>query len=447
MRVRMEAWEDDRNCRLRRRVVNDSALARRDASCIKDIMPQIHPTLTLDPNVNKESIAQLADKPVLVPGLYVHIPFCFHKCHYCDFYSITAQTPERMERFVSLLLREARMWKEHSPATVRPRTVFFGGGTPSLLPLENMRSLLRGLREIFDLSNCNEWTVEANPATVNLEYCQMLRDEGVNRMSFGAQSFDRAELAMLERHHDPDDLPRSVELARSAGFERLNVDLIFGIPGQSMDSWSRSLEQAIALGLEHMSCYGLTYEPNTPMGVKKRLGVIQAVEEELELEMLRHVRKRLAEAGLPAYEISNYARPGAECRHNLLYWAGDDYAALGPSGASHIQGRRWRNRPHLGQWEAAIENGAIPAIDVENLSNLQRAGELAMLMLRTTRGIIWDDFTARTGLDARVNFARQIEELSKMGLLDRDTASVRLSAKGLAVGDSVAAEFVISTDR
>src|SRR3954468_1325401 len=163
-----------------------------------------------------------------IPGLYVHVPFCFHKCHYCDFYSITRQTPQPMTRFVDLMLREADMWADRN---VSPRTVFFGGGTPSLLPIDQMRRLIAGLRERFDFSALNEWTVEVNPATASLEYCQMLRDSGVDRLSFGGQSFDRDELKTLERHHDPDDVSRSIDLSRAAGFTRLNVDLIYAIPG------------------------------------------------------------------------------------------------------------------------------------------------------------------------------------------------------------------------
>src|SRR5215213_342564 len=184
-----------------------------------------------------------------VEGLYVHVPFCFHKCHYCDFYSITRQSAERMSRYVDLLLREARGWVA-GPAKIEPKTVFFGGGTPSLLPLEEMRRLIEGLRGIFDLSRVNEWTIECNPATVSGEYLAMLRESGVDRLSFGAQSFDRAELAILERHHEPEDVKKSVQLAREAGFERLNVDLIYAIPGQEPSSWAMSLEEAIALSTE-----------------------------------------------------------------------------------------------------------------------------------------------------------------------------------------------------
>src|SRR5688500_15469574 len=257
-----------------------------------------------------------------VRGLYVHIPFCFHKCHYCDFYSITRQTDDRMARFVDLVLAEADLWmsarRRFEP--VAPRTVFFGGGTPSLLPLAEMSRLLAGLHRRFDFSRLEEWTIEANPATVRDDYCRMLRESGVDRLSFGAQSFRRDELAALERHHDPDDVPRSLAAARAAGFARLNLDLIYAIPGQTMESWSQSLESAVALGTSHLSCYGLTYESTPPMAVRKRLGQFLALDEEPELQMFHHTRTRLPPAGLPPYEISNFAAPGQQCLHNLVYW-------------------------------------------------------------------------------------------------------------------------------
>ena len=389
-------------------------------------------------------------EPALLPAtqveaLYVHVPFCFRKCHYCDFYSISRQTPERMERFVDLILREAQAWTR-PPATLHPKTIFFGGGTPTLLPLDAMSRLLVGLRERFDFADVAEWTIEANPATVTLEYCQMLRAAGVDRLSFGAQSFDPRELKVLERHHDPDDVPRSVAIARQAGFTRLNLDLIFAIPGQDLSSWSDSLERAIALNTPHISCYGLTFEPNTPIAVKKRLGIMRPVEESLELDMLRHTRARLAALGRPPYEVSNFATPGEECRHNLVYWTGGNYIGLGPSAASHIEGWRWRNRPHLGEWERAVESDVIPAIDVETLSPLRRAGELAMLLLRLTRGLNYADFADRTGFDARALWADQIRRFTRAGLLDCDDLGFRLTERGLAVADALAAEFIDPRD-
>ena len=380
--------------------------------------------------------------PGEVEGLYVHVPFCFHKCHYCDFYSITRQSEQRMGRFVELVLAEADGWAGVDTLQVRPRTVFFGGGTPSLLPLPLMDRLLQGLRRRIDFSGVAEWTVEVNPATATEGYCRMLREHGVDRLSFGAQSFRPGELQTLERHHDPADVPRSLTAARAAGFRRLNVDLIYGIPGQDLAAWDESLTAALELGTTHLSCYGLTYEPNTPIAVKKRLGLLRPVEEDIELGMLRHTRERLTAAGLAPYEISNYAKNGEECRHNLVYWTGGNYVGLGPSAASHVRGWRWRSRPHLGEWEDAVGAGALPAVDVEHLTPARRAGELAMLMLRLSDGIRFTDFAARTGTDARTLFAEPLDRLSRLGLVHVGTDAVRLSDSGLAVADAVAAEFL-----
>jgi oxygen-independent coproporphyrinogen-3 oxidase len=381
--------------------------------------------------------------PAAVQSLYVHVPFCFHKCHYCDFYSITRQGTDRMEQFVDLMLREAERWlRSDVGRAAKPTTVFFGGGTPTLLPEDLMSRLLAGLRERFDLSHVNEWTVEANPATVDVNYLSMLRANGVDRLSFGAQSFDRRELATLERHHDPDDVPRSIAAARSAGFSRINVDLIYAIPCQDLASWSRSLDAAIAMKTPHISAYNLTYEPNTPMAVKKRLGHFEPVAEDVELAMLHHARERLAREGYEAYEVSNYALAGEPCRHNLVYWTGGNYIGLGPSAASHVEGWRWRNRPHLGEWERAVSSDSLPAADVEQLSPAQRAGELAMLMLRLARGIEFDHFLRRTGHHPRELFHDQLDRLVPAGLIAVSERSVTLTERGIDVADAIAAEFL-----
>jgi oxygen-independent coproporphyrinogen-3 oxidase len=374
-------------------------------------------------------------------GLYVHVPFCFHKCHYCDFYSITRQTPERMERFVDLLLAEADVWRDGGPA-VKPRTIFFGGGTPSLLPAGAMARLIAGLRERFDFSALDEFTVEVNPATADLGYLRMLRASAVDRISLGAQSFDLAELQTLERHHHPDDVARGVSLAREAGFVRINLDLIYAIPGQSLESWHRSLEAALAIGTTHLSCYALTYEPNTPMAVKKRLGTIRAVDESLELEMLRSTRSILRERGLPAYEISNHARPGEECRHNLMYWRGGSYLGLGPSAASHAHGMRFRNRPHLREWELAVEAGQLPAIDVETLSPERRAGERMWTGLRLAAGADVADIASQTGVDPLAQWRAELGELQSIGMVEINGGRVTLTERGVDVADAVAARFM-----
>lgn len=408
-------------------------------------------TLSVAPNTPVATLRP-GDLPNVreVEGLYLHVPFCFHKCHYCDFYSITRQSPQRMEQYVDRVLREADLWAASTAAggpVLRPRTIFFGGGTPTLLPVVQMHKLIAGIKQRFDFSAVEEWTVEANPKTIDAEYCRVLRDAGVDRISFGAQSFDQAELAMLERHHAPDDVRASVEIARNAGFKRLNIDLIYAIPGQDLSSWQRSLESALRLGTDHISCYALTYEPNTPMAVRKRLGEFAAAEESLELSMLRHARTRLREAGLPPYEISNYAEAGQKCLHNLMYWTGGNYIGLGPSAASHVSGWRWKNRPHLGEWEQATDAHNLPAADVEQLPPFRRAAERIMLQLRLTQGVEYDEFAEYTGYEARDAFADPLARLSKLGLIESDANGFRVSEAGVPVADAIAAEFLACEER
>jgi oxygen-independent coproporphyrinogen-3 oxidase len=380
--------------------------------------------------------------PAQIAGLYIHVPFCFHKCHYCDFYSITRQTPDRMHRFVDLLLAEADQWSAGLSLPFAPTTLFMGGGTPSLLPLEMMDRLLAGLGKRFDLSKVTEWTAEANPATVTLDYCRMLRENGVDRLSFGAQSFNSAELKMLERHHNPDDVFASVAMARKAGFNRLNLDLIFAIPGQDLTSWKSSLNAALELKTTHLSCYALTFEPNTPIAVRRRMGQLKSLADDIELQMLFHTRDQMQSQGIPAYEISNFAAPGQECRHNLNYWTGGNYIGLGPSAASHVDGHRWKNRPHLGEWETAVAENSLPAMELEILTPSQRAGELAMLMLRLEKGLDLDFATQRVGIDTAKEFAATIERLAKLNLIEQTGNHVRLTHSGIAIADAIAGEFV-----
>lgn len=386
--------------------------------------------------------------PSMIPAarmdaLYVHIPFCFHKCHYCDFYSITRQTPERMERFVDLLLAEADLWTRDRDR-ITPRTVFFGGGTPSLLPRDAMRRLIEGLRQRFDCSRIEEWTIEINPATADLDYLRMLHAMGVDRLSFGAQSFNRAELALLERHHDPTDVARSIDLARNAGFARLNIDLIYAIPGQTLESWEQTLQLATELQTDHISCYGLTYEPNTPIAVRKRLGQFTPATDELELEMFATARYTLGAHGIEWYEISNYARAGQECLHNLVYWRGGNYIGLGPSAASHVEGHRFKNLPHLGEWETAVPSGDLPVIEHELLAPAQRASERIMLELRLRAGVRFADLSCYDGFDARLRYADVLQRLSSLRLIICSEDGFRLTDAGLNVADAVAGEFAIA---
>lgn len=377
-------------------------------------------------------------------GLYVHVPFCTSKCGYCDFYSHPAQ-PESFAPLVDALLIELECAVLRRD--VRVETIFVGGGTPTVLPLDQLERLLGRLHEIARRDASVEFTIEANPATVDSAKAALLRDCGVDRVSMGAQSFNPRELAVLDRRHKPDDVPASLEILRQAGLSRFNLDLIFGIPGQTLESWLHSLRAAVDLEPEHLSCYGLTYEPGTPLHHRQARGQISALDEDLERDMFLATAETLGRAGYRQYEISNYARAGFECRHNLRYWQNLPGVGIGPSAASYWQGRRWRNIPDTAEYVRRMIQRGSPAVDFETLSPLERAGETAMLSLRLLDGIDCDAFRQTTGYDPTDLFADVIRKHTDGGLLTVGNGRIALSPRGLLVGDAVMADFLLGSDR
>ena len=328
-----------------------------------------------------------------VASLYIHVPFCSHKCHYCDFYSLV-DTRDRQAVFVDRLARELEgvaPWFAGVPL----RTVFVGGGTPSLLRIDLWERLLGLLHRCFDTgaidSGEGEFTVECNPETASEGLMAVLAAGGVNRVSIGAQSFESRHLRMLERRHDPENVARAVEAARRAGIAKQSVDLIFGVPGQTMKEWERDLDRAVGLGTTHLSCYALTYEPNTAMTARMRRGEFEPIDEETEAEMMRWTAERLRGARLARYEVSNFASPGAECRHNLAYWRQEQWIGVGPSAASHVLdpvggSRRWRNVPRLDDYLGS--NGALgPVVDAEGPDPRRLLAERLMTGVRVAEGV------------------------------------------------------------
>ena len=382
---------------------------------------------------------------VVVPSLYVHVPFCLRKCSYCDFYSLGGQTETAslMEDYVEAVLAEIHMWSSGrlGPA-LAPETIYFGGGTPTMLPAGQMRRLLDGVRRRVDLSRLREWTVECNPATADAGYLTMMRNCGVDRLSIGAQSFNESELKLLGRAHSAEDITHTVAAARAAGFARLSIDLIYAIPGQTAGSWLANLEAACAAGTGHISCYALTLEGDTPLRRLVESGALRACDEDAELAMLRQTRRFLSSRGYNAYEISNYARLGDECLHNLHCWQGGDYIGVGPAAASHIEGRRWRNVPDLDAWQTAIACGRLPATEYEELTPLQRAGELAMLQLRLAEGVNYERVARRTGIDVRSLWSGTVAQLVHNGLARASSAGFRLTDRGVEVADEIARIFL-----
>jgi oxygen-independent coproporphyrinogen-3 oxidase len=368
------------------------------------------------------------------------VPFCLHKCHYCDFYSLVETGPEsRQPAFTDRLIEEIRA---AGPWLGGPlETIFVGGGTPTLLEPDLWSRLLAAIRADLDLRPGYEFTVEANPDTLSPDLLEVLAAGGVNRLSMGAQSFDPALLKTLERTHDPANVRRGVELARSAGITNINLDLIFGIPGQRPEGWATDLDAVLALEPTHLSCYNLTYEPNTPLAAKLRRGAIQRVEEDLEAEMYEATIDRLARAGFEHYEISNWARPGRACRHNLLYWRNRSWWPLGPGAAGHVDGVRWKNAPRLGEY---LRVRPLPPItEVEQLDPDGRIGEILMLGLRLLEGIGLDRLESLLAAGDRGQARRlAVERHTAAGLLEQPDGRLRFTRAGLLLADTVLADLL-----
>lgn len=369
-------------------------------------------------------------------SLYMHVPFCVHKCHYCDFYSIV-DSQDRQSVFVDRLIRELHASRDMFSVPIR--TIFVGGGTPTLLHPSLWQTLGDALHQSIQLADEYEFTIEANPETVTPELVRALVAVGVNRASIGAQSFNQAHLNMLERQHDPRNVQRSVEYFRAAGITNINLDLIFGIPGQSLSDWQHDLDCVLALQPTHMSCYGLTYEPNTAMTQRLKQGQFQRIDEALEADMYECTMHTLAAAGFEQYEISNWSQHGRRCQHNLAYWTNENWWAVGPSASGHMNGLRWKIVSRLGEYlEAPAPNDLPPIIDVERVDADSRAGEALMLRMRLLDGV------PAARLEALLNDARRsaIARHTASGLLESDERGVRLTPRGLLLADSVLADLI-----
>lgn len=408
-----------------------------------------------------------------VHSLYIHIPFCFHKCHYCDFYSFV-DNRDQQPAFVDRLERELTALGR---ATGRPalRTIFVGGGTPSLLRVELWERLLCSLHVNFDLSafaartrspategsrapaDALEFTVECNPETVSAELMATLRTGGVNRVSIGAQSFNPRHLKTLERWHDPDNVARAVQLARDAGIHRRSIDLINSIPGQTLDEWAGDLDRALALQIDHLSCYTLTYEPGTAMTKRLARGDFEPADDDLEAAMYEHTLARLRDAGFQRYEISNFARtPADQSLHNLAYWRQDQWLAAGPSASGHLWRSstmrdgswRWKNVPRLGDYLAFDDDGFAPVTDLEPPDPARLLRERIMMGLRLEEGLDAESFLmdASSTRPAVVDALRShIARLRDRGLMhppgpvhDRWT----LTDRGMLLADHLASELM-----
>jgi oxygen-independent coproporphyrinogen-3 oxidase len=372
-----------------------------------------------------------------MPGLYLHIPFCEHKCAYCDFYSLEDQSSQ--QAFVDTLLIEL---ERQAPlgADATFDTVFFGGGTPSLLTPEQLTVLLDRLRSLYAIADGAEITLEANPGTIEMERVAAFHAAGVNRLSIGIQSFHDDDLRFLERIHDRAQAMRAVEMARGAGFDNVNIDLIFALPGQTMERWEENVRTAVGLAPDHVAAYGLIVEEHTPLSHRVRTGSVIPAGVETEAGQFERTMIMLREAGFEQYEVSNYAKPGKRSRHNLNYWHHGTYLGFGPSAHSFwtVEGvpRRWWNAPHLPTYLRKIAEGSTPIAAEEELTPRDVVNERIFLGLRSD------------GLDVRSleEWGDRLEERAGeilRGLVDRDLLMVdgrryRLTSAGYLLCDEIA---------
>jgi oxygen-independent coproporphyrinogen-3 oxidase len=365
----------------------------------------------------------------MVRHLYIHTPFCAKICPYCAFY-VHQGGAESQRNFVAALQSEWRRARDEFPLNLE--TIYLGGGTPSILSAELFAELMSPLRDAPQEGAPQEFTLEANPATVTPEKAAAWRAAGISRISLGAQSFDAETLRLLGRQHTPADIAQTCAILRASGFENINIDLMFALPNQSEAVWETTLRAALACAPQHVSAYALTYEEDTPFFEKLQRGEWRQ-DETREIAMFLRTREVLGEGGLFDYEISNFARPGFESRHNLAYWRGADYLGLGPSACSTIDGMRWRNIPDTRVYADRISRGESVREERETLDRTTRAKERIMFGLRMQEGVARAEF----GSDGF-----RLKELAEHGLTVEEYGRVRLTRRGQLVADSIAGMFV-----
>lgn len=375
--------------------------------------------------------------------VYIHIPFCIRKCAYCDFLSAPAEE-ETIERYVRALLLEIRSCRSLA-GEYRVVTVFLGGGTPSVLSGKQMTDIFEALREVFEIEEAAEITAEANPGTVTAAKLEAYRRAGINRISFGLQSADRQELRLLGRIHTFEEFTESFRMARAAGFDNINVDLISAIPGQTIASWERTLREVVRLALEHISAYSLIVEEGTPFAKLYGEGCPKEQElpnEEEERLIYQKTEEWLAEAGYYRYEISNYAKSGKECRHNLGYWERKNYLGLGLGAASLLENVRYSNTDCLQKY---ITDAAEPQkihVGEEKLSTEEQMEEFIFLGLRKMSGISTEEFQENFGCTIWERYGENVQNLIEKGLLEEASGSLKLTGKGIDISNYVFAELL-----
>lgn len=371
-------------------------------------------------------------------GLYIHVPFCTKRCLYCDFFSNTDMTFK--QPYVEAIIREMELRKEYIQGEGL-ETIYFGGGTPSQLQVEDFDRLFNAIYKTFDTENCREITLEANPDDMNPEYISMLRDFPFNRISMGVQSFQDEDLRFLNRRHNAEQAIRAVNLCKEQGLTNISIDLIYGLPGQTLSLWEQNLEQAIRLDVPHLSAYHLIYEEGTALYKLLEAGKIQPVTEEASVTFFSTLIDRLTATGYLHYEISNFARPGFLSQHNSSYWNGKTYLGLGPSAHSYNGIDREWNVSSLPIYIESIQNGkTIP--EKESLDLTTRYNDYIITGLRTMWGINYNDIRNTFGDELQIYCRKQAAPYIKQGLLKQSGENLTLTRNGIFISDGIMSDLL-----
>lgn len=373
-------------------------------------------------------------------GVYLHVPFCRSRCSYCDF-ATGMYEAELAERYVRALAKEIGSFPDPA-ASEAVDTIYFGGGTPSLLSPAQLQTILAAVGRRFTITADAELTLELNPGELHLEVLREFRGLGINRASFGAQTFDDGELKHLGRTHTAADIRQTFHYLRAAGFDNISLDLIAGLPGQTLEGWARNLDEALSLRPEHLSLYLLEVHEATPLADQIKRGVRPQPDEDLAAEMYRLLMQKVCATGYSHYEISNFCRPGYESRHNAKYWIGAPYYGFGCAAHSFDgHARRWANQRDTARYVELIENEQSPVVEINALSETDQRAESVFLGLRMLRGINLKDYRDRFGTDLRQDHAAEIDRLREAGLIELDDSLLRLTATGALMSNEVFAEL------
>lgn len=384
-------------------------------------------------------------------GLYIHIPFCRQKCFYCDFPSFAGRE-EKIDRYLQALEQEfallrQRLYKKDNAGDTEskfaPRTIYIGGGTPTALNAHQLKKLLEIVQKYVAVAEAEEFTVEMNPGTVDREKLLLLQQSGVNRLSVGVQSFDDHCLQKIGRIHTAQEAVDTIELAHNLGFGNISLDLIYGLPQQDREILTKSVERALTLPVQHISIYGLQLEEGTAFQRMADMGKLQLPTDELVEVMHDYIVEKLPEAGYQRYEISNYALPGYESKHNLSYWQDVDYLGLGSGAHSYWQGTRYENPRGIDDYISVLEAGRLPASVEEQVDRQAHMEEYCFLGLRTAAGIDKNLFQQKFGVDLFTVYGRTIEKLVAQDLLQHTARGIALTPLGMKYGNQVFGEFLL----